>query len=287
MDNLTRIRNNHGYTRRNIKKNFRYNDSINMYKKTISNYMQKSGLNPKGNFEQALSNLKESLKDSSIEFYQKEKYKKKENEGRNNYRTNNKYNLVNKRTNLSVPKHHHYERTTTPSINKLLIQKKLSYLDSKKSMKNLYFKTINNYNRDSSFYRSRDNYSHSHNSKRNYSRPSYRSILNLSNLNYMNTINNDTDYIKFNTIKYDDSFKNKELNNVNIILQKQNKQLRQNTREMRYKINDLLNNIKLLRMDNQRLNNEKNQVLMAIRNLENELDNNKNMSLNELEIKKK
>ena len=105
-------------------------------------------------------------------------------------------------------------------------------------------------------------------------------------MNYMNTINNDTDYIKFNTIKYDDSFKNKELNNVNIILQKQNKQLRQNTREMRYKINDLLNNIKLLRMDNQRLNNEKNQLLMAIRNLENELDINKNMSLNELEIKK-
>ena len=42
MDNLTRIRNNHGYTRRNIKKNFRYNDSINIYENSLSNYKQKS-----------------------------------------------------------------------------------------------------------------------------------------------------------------------------------------------------------------------------------------------------
>ena len=104
-------------------------------------------------------------------------------------------------------------------------------------------------------------------------------------MNYMNTINNDTDYIKFNTIKYDDSFKNKELNNVNIILQKQNKQLRQNTREMRYKINDLLNNIKIMRMDNQMSKSEKSKLLIKISNLENEIDINKNLNINELELK--
>ena len=52
---------------------------------------------------------------------------------------------------------------------------------------------------------------------------------------------------------------------------------------MRYKINNLLNNIKIIRMDNLRINNEKNKLIMKITNLESVLDLSKNLSFNELE----
>ena len=41
---------------------------------------------------------------------------------------------------------------------------------------------------------------------------------------------------------------------------------------MRYKINELLNNIKIIRMDNQRLNNEKKKLLLRITNLEKDIE---------------
>ncbi len=293
MNNIIRIRNNNHNIRRNPRKNFRYNDSKNKYKKIIPNLTQKQKLNPKEKFELALTNLKEGLEEITLEFKEKEECKSKEKDERKNYLLNtqplNNYNRINKRISLSVPKYHRYIRTATPIRDYDLIKKKLSYLNSSNSLHNSYFKTMNNYKINDNFYRTGDINSLSHTKRRNYSRPSYRKILktssNINNLNYNTTSNNDMDYLKLNNIRINNDFKNKELNNINNILEKQNKELRHKTRDMRYKINDLLNNIKLLRMDNQRLNDEKNKLLIRISNLENELDINKNMSINELEKK--
>ena len=119
---------------------------------------------------------------------------------------------------------------------------------------------------------------------RGFSRPNYRGLLPSNKLKIENG-NGMNNFIRLNNMNLNTDIKNKELNNLNNILERQNKELRQNTREMRYKINDLLNNIKLLRMDNQRLNSDKNKLLVQISNLENELDISKNLSMNELELK--
>jgi chromosome segregation ATPase len=122
---------------------------------------------------------------------------------------------------------------------------------------------------------------------RTKSRPNFSSPLAYKDFNLnldKSSANNDFDNITMNSTSFN-SAKSKEIVTLNNILQKQNKELRQRIREMRYKINDLLNKIKIIRMDNQRLNSEKNKLLMKITNLENELDINKNLSLNQLESK--
>ena len=114
---------------------------------------------------------------------------------------------------------------------------------------------------------------------------SYKKILSSRKSNIVNEKESNYNYIRINKKSIDNNTKEKELDTINIILKKRNKELKDNIRENRFKINNLLNNIKLIRIENQNLINDKNQLLIHISNLEKELDFNKNVHINELEIK--
>ena len=297
MDNINKIRNirinNHRDPKKN--KNFRYNDSLGKYKKAISHKSHKHKLNPKEKFEIALTNLREGLEEITSEEKEREKQQKilinerKAKNIRNNNMINARrlknYNTLNNRISLSVPKYRHRNvRIETPSRHNYLHKKKSSFIEPPSSMHSTYVKTMN-YSVNPKYYRTRNDSLFSRTAYRNFSRPRYKNNIDSVIINTNSNYNDNIDYLTLTNRKISDDLKSKELSNINNILQRQNKELRQNIREMRYKVNDLLNNIKLLRMDNQRLNSENNKLLMRITNLENEFDISKNMSMNELELK--
>ena len=286
MDNIASKRNNHHTGQRGEVKRLkktRYNDSLGKYKTKYQNLIHKQkneanqninqnkNINTSTNqnkFEEALTNLKSGLVESSQDIEIKEK--------KQEYKPIRRHNFTNtQRSSLSVPKYH-ILRPTTPKRVFNLAKRKI-YINTPKTMNDSsYFKTAENFvvypevDRNNRYVETlRPKY-------RNYSRPSFRPLLTSTDfgINMKSNINN-----------FIDNTRGKELITLNNILTKQNKELRQKAREMRYKINDLLNNIKLIRMDNQKNNDEKKKLLMEIKNLENQLDYNKNMSLNELELK--
>ena len=286
MDNSTNTRNNlHHEHRRQLKKKYRYNDSLSKYKKTMENLAKKQKKDPSQNkYEENLKKIQSGLTDISfninrekidLDYYKSNKSKKHD-------WTNSK------RISLSAPKYH-FLKASTPKRDYNLRRKKL-YANTPKTLNDSSnYKTSNNYGQYIQTERPIKHTNLISQKVRNYSRPNFRSILssNEFNLNtrkssYLDDFNN---YKQINTIEIGDSYKNKELLTLNNILQKQNKELRQNNREMRYKINDLLNNIKIIRIENQRLNSEKKKLQLNIANLENALDINKNASYNELESK--
>ena len=278
MENITNARNNpHHEPRRQLKKKYRYNDSLSKYKKTISNLVQKQKLNLNPNkFEPSLNNLDSGLTDISTEINEKAKT--------SNYTQFKKHDWASsKGLSLSAPKYH-FLKSSTPKRDYNL-KKKNIYINSPKTLNDSsYYKTSENFSQYIQTERNKLNDSILPKA-RNYSRPSYRSILSSEfttsrKSGNFNDINNYT-LTSTNIIKNNSN--NKELLTLNNILQRQNKELRQNSREMRYKINELLNNIKVMRMDIQKLNNDKRKLLMKVTNLENELEMNKNMSFNELE----
>ena len=266
MDNTTHSRHNpHTVHRAQLKKNYRYNDSLSKYKKTIPNLVQKPKVdsNPTQNlnqnkFNEALTNLKAGLQDIPTEY--------KDNELPSNNLTMKRYDWArNKRVSLSAPKYH-FLKSSTPKR------------DYNLRRKNIYINAPNILN-DSNYLKTTDDFTDANERERKNkmsdilsssfrttfrtkSRPNFRPLYNTNDFNItthtrsgvLNDINNGP---TINGGKIGDSSKNKELIALNNILQKQNKELRQRTREMRYKINDLLNNIKLIRMDNQRINREK------------------------------
>ena len=284
MDDLTKIRQFPHNSRRERKKNYRYNDSISKYKKNYPNNIHKYSAYPKEKFEVALENLKEGIEEITSEFNKsndKTKLPIKDNISTTN--PSKRYNIQKNPLTSSAPKFH-FLKVTTPRRNYPLISKKRHYLDTSKSLNKSFFTTANDYKNNSVIFNADNHSIFDMNTSRLYSRPIYRRIL-LSKNSKNENGNENLDYLRLNSINIDNDIKHKELINMNNILQRQNKELRQNTREMRYKINDLLNNITSLRMDNQRLNSEKNKLLIQITNLENEFDINKNLSMNELELK--
>ena len=101
MDNITSTRHNpHHEHRRQLKKNYRFNDSLSKYKKTMQNLAQKQKLESKQNkYEISLKNINSGLTEISTEFNEKEK--------QSNYLPIKKYDWTNKnKISLSVPKYH-------------------------------------------------------------------------------------------------------------------------------------------------------------------------------------
>ena len=283
MDDITKIRQMPHSLRTERKKKYRYNDSLRKYRKTHPINITKKYVNPKEKFEIALENLKEGLAEITAEFNDKnpknESLKKKDMKIIKPMKRLNHQNPLS----LSMPKYH-FLRTTTPKRNYPLLKQKKNYLDSSNPLQQSFFTTANDKMDHSAIYKINDKMHADMTTSRGFSRPNYRGLLPSNKLKIENG-NGMSNFIRLNNMNLNTDIKNKELNNLNNILERQNKELRQNTREMRYKINDLLNNIKLLRMDNQRLNSDKNKLLVQISNLENELDISKNLSMNELELK--
>ena len=190
---------------------------------------------------------------------------------------------------ITTMSNQHSLRTITPKKYYSFMKDKGSNLDFSNSLQDSYFKSTkemssNTYNKQ----------------KKNKIRGmknktifpiSFRDIININNskvMTYNNAkynINSDYNCYTINNINNIDNVKNKEIKNLNNIINSQNKNLRQTIKEMRLKINDLLNDIKLLRLENNRLNGEKKKLLIRISNLENEINVNKNLSFNELELK--
>ena len=286
MENISNTRHNpHTVHRPQLKKKYRYNDSLKKYKRAMTNLAQKSKniIRDQNNYETDLSNSKIGLNKISTKFEERE--------------TPSSCNLTkkldwtkNRRIALSSPKYHILKHST-PKSDYNLRRKNLYINTPKVTNYSTYLKTTNDFkvfNEENRRNKINDIFSSSFRTTfRPNSRPNYRSFLAYKDFSFnqnKSSANNDIDNLTLKSTSFNSS-KSKEIVKLNKILQNQNKELRHRTREMRYKINDLLNNIKIIRMDNQRLNSEKNKLIMKITNLENELDINKNMSLNQLESK--
>ena len=108
----------------------------------------------------------------------------------------------------------------------------------------------------------------------------------LSNLNTSKSEYNDIiNYDEIYNININDYSKPKEIIMLNKILKNQNKDFKVKAAEMRNKINELLNNLKSVRVENQKINNDRKKLISRIVYLENELNINKDLSLKEIEVK--
>ena len=286
MENISNTRHNpHTVHRPQLKKKYRYNDSLKKYKRTMINLAQKSK-----NLAQSQNQLEADLSNSNVGFNKiSTEFKEREAPSSNNMIKKFDW-TKNRRVALSAPKFHILKHST-PKKDFNLRRKNLYINTPKVTNYSTYLKTTNNFKEFDDVERRNiisDILSSSFRTTyRTKSRPNFRPPLAFNDFNLnpnKSSANNDIDNMTVISTSFN-SAKSKEIVTLNNILTKQNKELRQRIREMRYKINDLLNNIKLIRMDNQRLNTEKNKLLMRITKLENELDISKNISLNQLESK--
>ena len=259
MDNTNNNRiNPHQEHRKQLKKKYRYNDSLSKYKKKMPiNTIQKEKIDLNQNEKElTLRNLNSGLTDLSSKINEKET-------SSNYLKYKNDYNSR-KRYSFSAPKYH-ILKPSTPKIKYNLRENKNININTPKTLNDsTYNKTTDNL----SYYTDIDNKYNDYirPKHRNFSRPNYRSILSTNDFGtYTNrksgNLNDRLNLTMHNITNIVESSKNKELITLNNILQRQNKELRQNTREMRYKINELLNNIKLIRIENQRLNSEKKKII--------------------------
>ena len=283
MDNLTKIRHTPHRKLREQKRNNRYNDSLIKNKTSFPTNLKMQKIGPTEKFQIAMKNLREGLEEIRAESLERENRIEKEKQKDKKYnitttRPLKKFNLLKKYQSLSVPKYH-YLRTTTPTRTTYPFYSKKNYILNT-SLHKSYFTNNNDYANDSGVIKA---FRPSLTVSRDFSRRTYRKSLRPNKLTHLNRDKRHN--FKLKSMEIDNDIKSRELNNMNLILQRQNKELRQNIREMRYKINDLLNKIKLLRLESQRLTSEKSKMINHISNLENELDITKNFSLNELELK--
>ena len=286
IENISDTRYNpHAIYRTKLKKKYRYNDSLKKYKRAMIKLAQKSkNLIPRQNqYETDLSNSKVGFDIITKEFKEKLTPSRHDMIKKHDWRKN-------RRVALSAPKYHIF-KVFTPKRNNNLRRRNLYMSTPKVKNYSTYLKTSNDFNESNEGERRKKITDILSSSFRTTflakTRPKFRPLLTYNDFNLelnKSSANNDIDNIALNRTSFS-SLKNKEIIILNNILQKQNKELKQRTREMRHKIKDLLNNMKYIRMDNQRLNSEKNKLLMIITNLEDELDISKNMSLNELESK--
>ena len=260
-----------------VKKSIPYDDTKIKLSKTFQTNDRRPRRFAKEKFEQVLTNLKEGLAEITSEF------------NINDIKDNNDlyhsinvrgYASKNRKNSLSISKNKAL-KSNTPKRDYSLIRKKVLYLDDSKSL-NTNTKRKNDFINISERYikSSRINPASQINSMAKNKTNLRRRFLTSNNIRY--NISNDYNYY---TINNSNNLKFGEISNLNNILNEQNRELRQTIRDMRFKINDLLNNNKLIRMDCQRLKDDKKKLLMRISNLENKLDINKNLSMNELELK--
>ena len=239
---------------KNLKKNLQNNTFLNKYNNSIPQNTTKAYLETSQKFEHALINLREGLAELS-----------QEQDTANTYAS-----VPLKKLSYIEPKHQHL-RAKTPKRNYNLLKRNLNYLNTSNKFSSSYIKTLDNL----SIYDSR---------KLHGLHPSISTTRKSSKTGIFNDINNleivySTDINEFS--------KPKEIIMLNKILKKQNKEFRTKAGEMRHKITDLLNNLRLSRIDNQRLNNEKKELIMKISYLQKELEINRNMSSKEVDLKNK
>ena len=270
-----------------LKKNFRYNDSRNKYKKNnpklIKNRISETNQN---NEDIRLHNKIPRIKIYSNNFQEKD------SSLNYNSKTNLERNGQIKSINTSTPKNG-YLRKSFPNKCNNLKNYKILQTEVKTENNSSPFRANKQLNNISQIFNHRKyidslpsfvNRIRGHSSRTNHKNILSRRIYNLntessgyiSDISYR-TVNKKSDFIDYS--------KHKELLRLNVILQRQNKELRQKYRLMKLKIYDLIKQQEVIEMDNQNLYNDKNRLLIKVQNLEEELDNIKNLSLNELETR--
>ena len=288
MNNLTEINYNPNIIRIDRIKKYRYNDSNSKYR-NYRNYINsdnKRKINPTEKFQLALENLKEGLREISGQYKEKEDLEEKQKKRNKTFSITTKFpkrsHNWNKTQSFSAPKYNDFLKRNKIQKRKIISNLNNNYLNKSKSL-HISFLRNNNFSSKSAVFPIDNFTTKTISSIKDFRRPSYKGILASDKSIILNDI--DINNIRLNRMTIDNNIKTRELNNMNIILKRQNKELRIIIRENKYKINDLLNNIKFLRFENQSLNNDKKKLLMHISNLENNLDINKNLSMNELELK--
>lgn len=257
---------NDNYNSRKRLKKRKFNDSINKYKKENPSLIKKKELEINTNIiGEDLPYPKPPTKLGDIY----KKLIKKENILNSNLMNRFGKNNSFKRISLSAPKRGFLKKPSGKTIN---ISRRNIYLNSQNDSS--FFDRKNDptdisdsdyKNKYSMIVPSSSNYYRDHSN-----RISYKPILTTTNYN-------------INTERRSESISEK--NNLIVILNKQNKELRIKNREMRFQMNELLNKQKLIKNDNQNLSNENQKLLMDIERLENDFEYYKNMTLNELENK--
>ena len=261
------VKNLNNLRKRKIPNTGRYKTSLTKVKKPIISASKNEYSDSSTKFEQALINLKEGLEQLSNEFPLEETS--------NNYNYSYK-NVPLKRISYSAPKNRSEKNTYLRNTFNIIPNKKNSIPKNINSKKYI---NINN-----SYLNSKDNFSM-------INHPQRKLVGRYSNYFYNDRSNYKADYtsdvinLNNNYFYNSDISKNNEIALIIKILKKQNKQYKIKNSEMRNKINDLLNNLSMERMSNQRLNNEKKKLLMKITSLENELEIKNSMKLNEIELK--
>ena len=237
MKNSGKIINN--LRKRKIPNTYRYKTSLSKVKKPIISTSNNEYSDSSLKFEQALINLKEGLEHLSSEFPLEEIS--------NNYSYSYK-SIPLKRIFYSAPKNRSEKNKYIKNTFNIIPQNKNTISKNINSIKNLY---INN-----SHLTPKNNFTM-------INHPQKKLAKRYSNYFYNDRSNNKTDYASDiinlnNNYFYNGDFsKNNEIALIIKILKKQNKQYKIKNSEMRNKINDLLNNLSMERMANQRLNNEK------------------------------
>ena len=237
----------------NLKTELRYNRPLSINNKILINTSKNNPHDPSLKFERALVNLKEGLAELPNDYLPNESP---------NFSYNN---LPLKKISIQKNK---YLRARTPKRNYNFPKKNLNFLDNSK---------ITHLNTTDDFI--------TQNNRKTLTNRINQSLYPITKDNISEYNNDIINLERVYNININDFSKPKEIVMLNTILKKQNNEFRIKTSEMRNKINELLNNLKAARMDNQRLNNEKKNLLTKISFLENELNIKQNISLNELESK--
>ena len=268
--------------RKNLKKKYRYNDSINKYKKENPKLIKKKNVEININNEDLNLNRTSRLNGFS-------KDQREENDNFN-------YNPIN-----IFERNEQIKRTRTPSAPRNDLLKKIYPKRNYNIIRNnIYLKTNNNssllninngsseisqIDRNNNYYnilKSPFNKIRESNNKTSHKRLLTNPPNNFNTQRYRNT----SDYSNINmnkTQSFKDDINNKKLLNMNKILLKTNRELREKNRMMNLEISDLINEQNEIKIENQNLFDDQNWLLIEIEELENELEYFRNLSLRDLE----
>ena len=248
------------------KKNYRYNDSISKYKRENPKLIKKKKLQIDTNIESLpFQNLKNTFNEYSNNLTGKQNVL--------NYIPIKKLEITNKlniRTSRSVPKKGFLKKSIQSqkynnmrNYNNLYTPEDTSPLNTSNDFSDLTM-TYNYRNRNDPLLNQIGGYSN----RTSYKPNSIKTKFNMNN-GYISDINK-----TINNEKY----------LINIV-SKENQKLRQKNREITLLLKDELKNQNTLKMNNQNLYNDKQMLLMRTKQLQNELNNYKSISLNQIEIR--
>ena len=247
----------------NLKRNLLYNNNYPNCKtphhnnNNSVNQSQQSQFNATEKLNFALFNFGDRFDEFSSDCNEK----KNQINNNNLINTNNsRFNLISQKLSLSVPRYqviYHNSRSTTPMTRNSPTKKDNFLIKKNHDKKNVGKR--NDYNAQK--YNTVSNTIDKNSSHQNFTKFSIRK----NNANIRKKLD------KIKNLKFDEEIKDKDLNNTNNFLKKENMELRKEIKKKSNIINDLLEELNLLKMDEHKLSKKKTLFFSKINNAENEL----------------